>query len=152
MIFCLKFETKGSVSLRFSDDMQIMWSVKNWMMASPLLKLLKLLKLGHRGTFRKKENCNSLNILRTKSPQRASFKNDIVIVLLIVHTFHQLSIQTKGCVVRVSAKEFIAKLEHIWPNPGLLTADFYDLLESNSTWNKSRRLNEDESHVGTIQK
>ena len=80
MIFCLKFETKGSVSLTFSEDMQIMWSVKNWMMASPLLKLLKLLKLGHRGTFRKKENCNSLNILRTKSPQRASFKNDIVIV------------------------------------------------------------------------
>ena len=86
MIFCLKFETKGSVSSDFlsSDDVQIVWSAKNWMMASPLLKLLKLLKLGHCDTFRKKENCNSLNILRTKSPQRASFKNDIVIVLLIV--------------------------------------------------------------------
>ena len=122
-------------------------------MASPLLKLLKLLKLGHRGTFRKKENCNSLNILRTKSPQSASFKNDIVIVLLIVHKFHRLSlINYKGCLVRVSAKEFIAKLQHIWPNPGLLTADFYDLLESNSTCNKSSRLNEDDSHVGTIQR
>ena len=114
-------------------------------MASPLLKLLKLLKLGHRGTFRKKENCNSLNILRTKSPQRASFKNDIVIVLLIVLYTSFIVYHSKlGCLVTKSERKrvFIAKLQHIWPNPGLLTADFYDLLESNSTCNKSRRTNE----------